>query len=397
MSDTMITLVPSDPVKQAIYKKNERSSLLALPQEIRLHIFKHVVAHDGPIYPQRMYSTKKFGHLPPRVPRRFFDRQLKPIDQSYANLQVVSRQIYHELESTGVFYEANELAFSQASHLHEYLAGLSQNKRDQIRNIRIQYHLGNNKGVQWKPSEDFFRWYLLNDIEPTAGHIFALLRSCGGLRNIFVDLETQCIRDAEVKNNNPEEQEPEQLRKLLNRLDYEIETNDLPMNRSHEEDVLLGQLRRFEQFRLMVHLPSIMGDVAFQYEKHSEPNWKISADAKVVIDLTASEDFYLERLKRRCPDSPPTAYEIKDNGPQITWPDTKGIDKKDHWFFKSHKHLHNEHTRWMISSTSAKVAMWKREGISGSPLSFSLGTQALKLRVQAAIQAAEPPPPPDFD
>lgn len=349
--------------------------------KLRRKIFEQVVANGQPLYPahrSRVGGISKFGS---KAPNLWFTPRTNFIDQSYAKLVRTCRQIYSEVEETGLFYKINEFAFCNASDAHEFLAALPQKKRDLIRYVRIQYHLRKNDGVEWEPSEaQFFKWYQVEDISPTAGHIATLLRSCKGLRTLFVDLEPQCVENVvkSAEKKNPIKDEKEQTVKLFNRLEYEIASADLgpTEDREYEEDMLLGQLRQFEQFRLAVHFPSIQGDLAVRSREYPTP-FGLSSDNKVVIDLTSeSEHRFLDRLSRYDP-----AFGPLERAP-IPWPVlTNG--ELDHWFYKNHKHLDtDEEFGDTILSAQANVAQWKNDGI------LRYRQSAPMLQIQEAIDAA---------
>ncbi|KAI1080172.1 hypothetical protein F5B20DRAFT_116817 [Whalleya microplaca] len=143
-------------------------------------IYEYALYVDEPIKPQQItpYSNRFVSN----DTREFYCGRFLPnqLPIKVASLSRTCREIYEDLDEYPVFYRVNKFWFEDMVALHEFLAAITQRRREMIRTIQLQppYHLygelslnGPIKNRDWKKYD-------------AVTQVLRLLCQCDDLRNL---------------------------------------------------------------------------------------------------------------------------------------------------------------------------------------------------------------------
>ena len=146
------------------------------------------VVSDQPIEPQQVTeNSHKFtwgnSTVQPVVQHPACQREIRrPKGHfTYSSLLLTCRETKDLSNKYSPFYRLNEFRFHTAKNLHTFLVALSQEKRDELRNISfLQYTNSVNS----------------HNIEPSHSHIFSVLSTCTNLEDLTVGVSRDTQRAA---------------------------------------------------------------------------------------------------------------------------------------------------------------------------------------------------------
>ncbi|KAI1767162.1 hypothetical protein GGR53DRAFT_527392 [Hypoxylon sp. FL1150] len=335
-NNLLIPLVPSHPNRRANYEQNKMTLLLSMSLEIRLKIYEFAISEDGPIFPFQIRAGLTKGQMCNATPSDHSRQVPVPTAMVYPILKMgVCRQIYHELESTALFYQVNSFAFIQFPEFHDFLATLTPYSRHNLRNLRFQYHLRADADVEdqssnliapWTRTDEEWKIYMV--------HLTTLLRDCPQLKEICLDVESQSARSLSPEQSTTHSQD--QAEKLLARINpTDPSDDDRSLNQVWRDDRLLDHLRQLPQLRVIGHFPCIRGGI----DPSSKNPTELHKDRKVTIDLTGTSSRY--------------SLPYTNNNKAYNFLETEDFQKR-------------------INNTRRSVAKWKRYGMKKHNLPFPL-------------------------